>query len=177
MRAARFIGAALFVFQLSAAHAQAVDQAQIDAGMAIYKAQECDFCHGWAGAGGQAHDDHHGRAIDPGPPLVAVKHDRAALVEIVSCGVPGRTMPQYLADAWSETRKCYGKVAADLPAEMRPVRPAPAAMPPDPVRPLTASQIDAVVAFIQAVYQVNKVTLEFCQKYNGVNSQACAALR
>lgn len=145
--------------------------------MQIYKTVGCEFCHGWSGNGGQAHDDHFGRVVDPGPSLVKSKLGRAEMIEVVSCGTPSSWMPQHLAEAWTPERRCYGKIAEDLAAEARPVKPSPSAIPPGPYRPLSQSQIEAVVAYVQETYQGKAMTLATCLKYHGAASRACDLLR
>lgn len=150
----------------SAATAQEADLAVIDAGMRIYKTTAaCEDCHGWTGRGGMANDEPDS---DPGPSLVKSEFGREALIEIVSCGKWPHEMPQYLAIAWSETHPCYGKTAADLSPDRRP---------PLPYRQLLPSQIEAVVTYVQEVYQGKEMTLEICVKYNGPKSQSCDRYR
>ena len=145
--------------------------------MQVYKTAACDFCHGSTGNGGQAHDDHFGRVIDPGPSLVQSKLSREAMIEAVSCGTPGGLMPQFLAAAWTPALPCYGKLAADLAPEARPQQPSPYAVPPGPYRALSRTQVEAVVDYVQAVYQGKGMSLANCIKYHGAASRACDLLR
>ena len=161
----------------AAATAQTADPAQVEAGMQVYKTAVCEFCHGGKGNGGEAHDEYYGRGIEPGPSLVLTKLDRERMIELLSCGTPAGKMPQYLVTAWTLDRRCYGKVAADLPLEDRPLRPSPYADPPGPYSTLTASQIEAVVTYVQEVYQGKGMTLPNCIKYYGPTSRACDLLR
>ena len=145
--------------------------------MRVYKTAVCEFCHGGTGNGGTVDEDNHGRRIDPGPSLVLTKLDRERMIELLSCGTPGGQMPQYLATAWTNERRCYGKVAADLSPEDRPLRPSPYAEPPGPYSTLSAGQIEAVVTYVQEVYQGQGMTLANCIKYYGPASRACDLLR
>lgn len=148
------------------ATAQEADPGLIDAGMRVYKTiAMCEECHGWTGRGGAANDEPEN---DPGPSLVNTEFDREAMIEIVSCGTWPREMPQYLATAWSETRPCYGKTAANSSPDKRP---------PRPDRQLLPDQIEAVVAFVQEVYQGKEMTLENCVKYYSPTSQSCDRYR
>ena len=152
---------------LANAFAQEADLGLIDEGMRIYKTRAaCGDCHGWTGRGGMANDEPEN---DPGPSLVHSELDREALIEIVSCGAPWpREMPHYLATAWSKERPCYGMVAAELSPDRRP---------PRPDRTLRPSQIEAVVTYVQEVYQGKGMTLEYCIKYYSPTSRACDRYR
>ena len=148
------------------ARAQEADPALIEEGMRIYKTKaECDDCHGWTGRGGPHSGENE---PDPGPSLVQSTLDRNTMIELVSCGTPGGQMPRYLAAAWTETHPCYGKIATDLP---------PKGLPPAPYTVLQPSQIEAVVTYVQEVYQGNGMTLGYCEKYYGPNSPACNNFR
>ena len=65
--------------------------------------------------------------------------DRAALVETISCGLPGTAMPSWLDDAYTK-RACYGF----------PLGPAPAEITTTPV--LSAAEIEALVDFLGAKF-------------------------
>jgi hypothetical protein len=145
--------------------------------MKLYKTVGCDFCHGAAGDGGEAHGDHFGRIVDPGPSLVASKLSRAQMIEAIACGAPQSYMPQHLAAAWTPSFRCYGKLAEDLPDADRPIKAGPRAPPPGPYFPLTMSQIESVVAFVQEFYQGKGFNLDTCRRYHGPTSRACDLYR
>ena len=150
----------------SLAPALAADPAQIGEGIRVFRgAGQCETCHVWSGTGGPANDV---SAVYDVPPLVRSTLDRAQMIELVSCGTPGGYMPQYLATAWTDRRRCYGKLAAELAAEERP---------PRPYTVLTQVQIEAVVAFVQEVYQGKGMTLDYCLKYHGEKSRSCELYR
>ena len=170
-RIARWSPAAIFLYCAlragSVAIAQEADPVQIEAGMRVYKTTaECEHCHGWTGRGGLANDEPENNA---GPSLVRSELDREAMIEIVSCGTPApREMPQYLATAWTQGRPCYGQVAEDL---------LPKRLPPRPYQILRPSQIEAVVTYVQEVYQGKGMTLDTCVKYYSPTSRSCERYR
>ena len=149
------------------ASAQEADPALMEEGMRIYKTKAgCDVCHGWRGQGGTPREDLEN---EPNPvSLVRSGIDRNTMIELVSCGTPGGYMPRYLAAAWTEAHPCYGKLANDLPPE---------SLPPAPYTVLQPSQIDAVVSYVQEVYQGKGMTLDYCEKYFSPNSRACNHFR
>ena len=150
------------------ASAQEADPALIEEGMRIYKTKAgCEGCHGCTGWGGLPEDEPE-IYPDPGPSLVHSRIDRDTMIELVSCGTPGGQMPRYLAAAWTEAHPCYGKLANDLPPE---------SLPPAPYTVLQPGQIEAVVAYVQEVYQGKGMTLEYCEKYFSPNSPACNRFR
>ena len=151
---------------LAAGAASAADPAQIDEGLRLFRGVgQCDTCHVWTGTGGLITDlpPHYNV-----PSLVTSKLTRQELIDLLACGTPGGVMPQFLARAWTEPRRCYGKVLADLPPEERA---------PKPFSAMTQPQIEAVVAFIQEVYQGKGMSFAYCQKYHGEKSPACDFLR
>ena len=153
--------------------AQPFDQAQVDAGMLLYKPPlaNCEVCHGWTGGGAFLHDEFWAKSVAPGPAILDSKLGRAAMIELVACGkvTSDLTMPKYMPSAWTAERPCYGgKVAADMAFEQ---------LPPVAPYPLTQAQIEAVVTYVQAVYQSGGMTLGVCMKYFGEKSKGCDLFR
>ena len=153
------------------ARAQQFDPAQVEAGMRIYKPNvgDCEQCHAWNGAG-RSHDTMYSHIVAGGPSLVASTMTRAQMIEIVSCGTIHwwGVMPQYRNDAWTPQLRCYGKTRAEQPSDERPLL--------GPTQ-LTPAQIEAVVTYVQVVYQGKRMTLDYCRQYFGPNSQACDLLK
>jgi hypothetical protein len=73
----------------------------------------------------------------PRPSLRKTRLDRAALVEAISCGLPGTQMPAWLDGAYTQ-RPCYGF----------PAGPAPSGTDLSPV--LSANEIQALVDYLLA---------------------------
>jgi mono/diheme cytochrome c family protein len=82
---------------------------QVDAGKAVWQNGGCGGCHGANGAGGTNPDQ------PAGPALRNTALDRAALVEKISCGVPGTQMAAWLRGAYTESG-CYGGPSGPAPA-------------------------------------------------------------
>jgi mono/diheme cytochrome c family protein len=113
--------------------ASAFAQDQVVAGEAAWDKAGCLQCHGSNGEGGD------GGEFPAGPSLRKTRLDRAALVETISCGLPGTAMPSWLDDAYTK-RACYGF----------PLGPPPAEITATPV--LSAAEIEALVDFLGAKF-------------------------
>jgi mono/diheme cytochrome c family protein len=113
--------------------APAFAQDQTTAGEAAWDKAGCLQCHGSTGEGGD------GGEFPAGPSLRKTRLDRAALVEAISCGLPGTAMPSWLDGAYTK-RDCYGF----------PLGPAPAEITATPV--LSAAEIEALVDFLAAKF-------------------------
>jgi cbb3-type cytochrome c oxidase subunit III len=113
--------------------APAFGQDQAAAGEAAWDKAGCLQCHGSTGQGGD------GGEFPAGPSLRKTRLDRAALVEAISCGLPGTAMPSWLDGAYTK-RECYGF----------PLGPAPAEITATPV--LSAGEIEALVDFLAAKF-------------------------
>jgi mono/diheme cytochrome c family protein len=109
----------------------AQDAAAVATGENAWDKAGCLQCHGASGQGGD------GGEFPAGPSLQKTRLDRAALVETISCGLPGTQMPAWLDDAYTK-RSCYGF----------PLGPAPAEVTATPV--LSAGEIDALVDYLMA---------------------------
>jgi mono/diheme cytochrome c family protein len=109
----------------------AQDAAAVAAGENAWDKAGCLECHGASGQGGD------GGEFPAGPSLQKTQLDRAALVETISCGLPGTQMPSWLDEAYTK-RSCYGF----------PLGPAPAEVTATPV--LSAGEIAALVDYLMA---------------------------
>jgi mono/diheme cytochrome c family protein len=113
--------------------APAFAQDQTAAGEAAWDKAGCLQCHGSTGEGGD------GGEFPAGPSLRKTRLDRAALVEAISCGLPGTAMPSWLDGAYTK-RTCYGF----------PLGPPPAEITATPV--LNDGEIEALVDFLAAKF-------------------------
>ena len=97
----------------SAAHAQ-----NVDFGKRIYHDKAvCSYCHGWAGDGAGEGQSSGGAADLRKTPL-----DRAQLIEVIKCGIPGKAMPHFDEAAYTDKR-CYNSTEADMGANKPPLPP------------------------------------------------------
>jgi mono/diheme cytochrome c family protein len=108
----------------SAALAQNEDK--VKAGLALWRGSGCADCHGAFANGEKQRDE-----SPSGANLRTTRLDAGALKRVISCGRPGAEMPAF--DEHANT--CSGQAGGEL-------YPAP--------RTLTADEIDAVVAYLQA---------------------------
>ena len=113
------------------ASAFAQDAARLAAGEAAWDKAGCLQCHGTAGEGGV------GGEFPAGPSLRKTRLNRAALVEAISCGLPGTPMPGWLDGAYTQ-RSCYGF----------PLGPPPEGATLTPV--LSADEVEALVDYLLA---------------------------
>ena len=109
----------------------AQDAARLAAGEAAWDKAGCLQCHGSTGEGGA------GGEFPAGPSLRKTRLDRAALVEAISCGLPGTQMPSWLDGAYTQ-RSCYGF----------PPGPSPDGTTLMPV--LDANEVEALVDYLLA---------------------------
>jgi hypothetical protein len=77
-------------------------------------------------------------------------------------------MPRFRPDAWTPAHPCWGRVAADLPADQRPIKPS---------INLTTPQIEAVVDYVRAVYQGKLMSWEWCSTYFVDFTRVCEVWR
>lgn len=97
---------------------------------------QCPYCHGWAGDGAGEPQSSGGAAN-----LRETRLTREQLIEVISCGVPGKAMPRFDDQAYAEKR-CYNGVSeADVGQYLPP-------LPPGSL--LTPREIAALVDFLQA---------------------------
>jgi len=100
---------------LSATSAAADDYAH---GRRVYlEKADCQYCHGWAGNG-----DGSGQSPGGAADLRRSQLDRATLITVIQCGVPGTAMPRFDEDAYTDKR-CYGLTEADLGGRTPPLPP------------------------------------------------------
>jgi cbb3-type cytochrome c oxidase subunit III len=75
---------------------------------------DCGYCHGWAGDGA-------GQGQSPGGAanLRQSRLNRDSLIMTISCGIPGRAMPHFDDQAYTDKR-CYGMTEAELGDKVPP---------------------------------------------------------
>jgi hypothetical protein len=124
---------------------------------------QCPYCHGWAGDGAGEPQSSGGAAN-----LRKTKLDRAQLIEVISCGVPGGAMPRFDDQAYAEKR-CYGGVSeADLGSNLPP-------LPPGSV--LNRREIEALVDFLQAgIIGRGPITRQECLEAQGERAARTCAI-
>jgi hypothetical protein len=69
---------------------------------------QCLYCHGWAGDGAGEPQSNGAAANLRVSPL-----KREQLIEVITCGVPGKAMPHFDEEAYAD-RRCYGVTEAEL---------------------------------------------------------------
>jgi hypothetical protein len=83
----------------------------------FFEKANCDYCHGWAGDGS-------GQGQSPGGAAnLRQSHlGREQLITMISCGVPGTSMPHFDELAYSDKR-CFGMTEAEVGSRMPPLPP------------------------------------------------------
>jgi mono/diheme cytochrome c family protein len=151
----------LLGLSLLASPASAQDQAQITAGMKIFRTKgDCQTCHGWA-ADGRKMDNQ----MPDGANLRETQLDREGLIFTIKCGRPGAGMPAFDRLAYKDDR-CNGMKVADLQAAGLTMT--------DPANALQQREIEAVVAFLYAKV-IGKGPLDYdkCVEYWGEPQAVC----
>src|SRR5712691_13299739 len=88
----------LVLSSVPATRPEGVDPADITYGAQLYRQKgNCQACHGWAGDGRKMDNQ-----MPDGANLRASKLDRASLILIIKCGVPGTGMPAFDKLAYSD---------------------------------------------------------------------------
>ena len=120
---------------------------------------ECSFCHGWAGDGA-GHPQSPGAAAN----LRKSALDRASLVMVISCGIPGTAMPHFDADAYTDKR-CYGMTEAELGSRTP-------ALPPSTT--LQRREIEVIADYLTAkVIGRGEITRDECVEAFGSRGGSC----
>ena len=121
---------------------------------------DCAYCHGWAGDGA-------GQGQSPGGAanLRQSRLDRDTLIMVISCGVPGRAMPHFDEQAYTDKR-CYGMTEAELGERVPPY-------PPSTTLP--RRDIEAVADYLLAkVIGRGPITRAECVEKLGPRVKSCA---
>jgi mono/diheme cytochrome c family protein len=119
---------------------------------------QCLTCHGWAGDGA-------GEPQSPiGANLRVTPLTRDPLIEVIACGIPGKAMPHFDEEAYTDKR-CYGVTAADLGRDTP-------ALPPGAT--LNRREIEAVADYLRAkVIGRGPVTRGECEEAYGEDARRC----
>jgi mono/diheme cytochrome c family protein len=151
------LSAAFVLATLLSAPGAAQDYAQ---GRRVFlEKADCQYCHGWAGDGAGAGQSPGGAAN-----LRKSQLDRAQLITVIKCGVPGTPMPHFDEDAYTDKR-CYGLTEADLGGRTPP-------LPPSTTLP--SRDIEAVADFLRAkVIGRGEITREECRETFGERASSC----
>jgi mono/diheme cytochrome c family protein len=122
---------------------------------------QCSYCHGWAGDGA-GEPQSNGAAAN----LRVTPLKRDQLIEIIGCGVPGKAMPHFDEQAYTDKR-CYGVNAAELGRDTP-------ALPPGST--LNKREIEAVADYLLAkvVGRGVEITRRECQEAYGEDARMCA---
>src|ERR1700720_432962 len=121
---------------------------------------DCQYCHGWAGDGA-------GQGQSPGGAanLRRSQLNRDSLIMVISCGIPGRAMPHFDDQAYSDKR-CYGMTEAELGDKVPPFPPSTA---------LPRRDIENVADYLLAkIIGRGAITREECVETLGPRGRACA---
>jgi mono/diheme cytochrome c family protein len=149
----------LAVLALAAGPARAQDDFAGGRRIFLEKA-DCAYCHGWAGDGA-------GQGQSPGAAanLRQSKLDRDSLIMVISCGIPGKAMPHFDDQAYTDKR-CYGMTEAEMGDKVPP-------FPPSTTLP--RRDIELVADYLRAkVIGRGAITREECEEKLGPRVRSCA---
>src|SRR5580700_10623411 len=148
----------LAVLALAAVPARAQDDFAGGRRIFLEKA-DCAYCHGWAGDGA-------GQGQSPGGAanLRQSRLSRDSLIMVISCGIPGRAMPHFDDQAYTDKR-CYGMTEAELGDKVPPLPPSTS---------LPRRDIEAVADYLLAkVIGRGEITREECMEALGPRVRSC----
>ena len=145
--------------------AQSADPADIAEGMRLFQQKgNCQACHGWAGDGRKTDNQ-----MPDGANLRETKLDRANLVMVIKCGLPGTGMPAFDRLAYSDGR-CYGRKQADFTKLGISL--------PDPPATLQPREVETLVDFMLVkIVRKGPLNRASCTEYWGSEAEACKELR
>ena len=123
---------------------------------------DCQYCHGWAGDGAGGGQSPGGAAN-----LRKSQLDRATLITVIRCGIPGTAMPHFEEEAYSDQR-CYGMTEAELGSRTPP-------LPPSTTLP--RRDIEVIADYLLAkVIGRGPITREECFETLGERVRSCSEL-
>jgi len=150
----------LAALSMAAASASAAAQDFSHGRRLFLEKADCQYCHGWAGDGAGGGQSPGGAAN-----LRRSQLDRATLITVIRCGVPGTAMPRFDEDAYSDKR-CYGMTEADLGARTPPLPPSTTLPPRD---------IEVLADYLRAkVIGRGAITREECFETLGERVRSCS---
>jgi mono/diheme cytochrome c family protein len=153
-----YLLAAALAASVVAATSVAADEYEHGRRIFLEKA-DCQYCHGWAGDGA-------GQGQSPGGAANLRKSqlDRAQLMVVIACGVPGTAMPHFDEDAYTDKR-CYGLTAAELGDRTPPLPPSTA---------LPKRDIEVLADYLRAkIIGRGPITRAECQENFGERARSC----
>jgi len=118
------------------------------------------YCHGWAGDGA-GEPQSNGAAAN----LRVTPLKRDQLIEVITCGVPGKAMPHFDEQAYTDKR-CYGVTEAELGRDTP-------ALPPGST--LNKREVEAVADYILAkvIGRGPLITRQECEEAYGEGARQC----
>jgi mono/diheme cytochrome c family protein len=121
---------------------------------------QCLYCHGWAGDGAGEPQSNGAAANLRVSPL-----KREQLIEVITCGVPGKAMPHFDEEAYAD-RRCYGVTEAKLGRDTPPLPPG---------SNLNKREIEAVADYLLAkvVGRGPVIAREECEEAYGAGAREC----
>ena len=120
---------------------------------------QCSYCHGWAGDGAGEGQSNGGAAN-----LRQSRLNRAQLVMVILCGLPGTAMPHFDEAAYSDKR-CYGVTEAELGSRTP-------ALPPGST--LQAREAEAIADYLLAKFVGRgAATRAECEESFGKGARSC----
>ncbi len=137
-----------------------LDAASVERGQRLFRDRaNCKYCHGWNGKGSLVEGE------PPAPALTTTPLSKDDLIEVISCGRIGKTMPTHLQEAWTPAHPCYGLTSKDIDAKD---------LPRKPFGTLNPDQIVDVANYVLAAYRGKAMTWEICAAFfNNANSHEC----
>lgn len=158
---------AILALSTSAATSQETDLQVGDPerGKIVYRSVGyCSNCHGWPG------DGETGLLLQapPGPNLRQTELDTEALIEVISCGIPGTAMPFHDRAAYRDGR-CFGMELSDFEDGTAPAR----------GKTFSDTDVRNLVAYLEErVIGLGEPTLEECAEfYDNPDAAACNRLK
>jgi len=146
-----------FLAVASSCIARAQNADQVGAGLWTWKTGGCADCHGPFADGDRDDDD-----FPIGANLRTTKLDAAALKVTIRCGRAGTGMPAFEDGAYT-IHACYERPLGSAPDNLQPSS-----------RKLTADEIDAVIAYLQArIVGRGRITREECLSYFDDQPDTC----
>lgn len=145
--------------------AAALMKPSVSAGKQAFKVKaNCVNCHGWPGDGATGKNP---RSPGIAANLRVTQLDHNALIQIVSCGIPGTAMPYHDNQAYKDNR-CYGTTAADYTPETAP----------QPGNYLSAQDIVNVVAYVEAkIKDRGPITKAECEEFWAAGASVCTKFK
>lgn len=140
------------------------DEAQVEAGLQVYKEGGCRACHGWAANGVREGEN------PQGPSLRASLLTPELLRLTIACGRPGAIMPRYDQQAYNMDGRCYGIDRFNV-GDMQ--------LPPRGRTNFSQQQLDDIVVYLMArvVGLPNQPTYDECLLFFGDEAPCDAIFR